>query len=88
MSKYFKNKNIYNIGTQNEIKINDLVKKIINFSKKKMIIKGSKEKLGNPSRRCPNISKIKKLGFKPRINLNHGLKKTYEWYLEDLKNEL
>ena len=42
----------------------------------------------NPSRRCPNISKIKKLGFKPRINLNRGLKKTYEWYLEDLKNEL
>ena len=83
-----KNKNIYNIGTQNEIKINDLAKKIINFSKKKMIIKGSKEKLGNPSRRCPNISKINKLGFKPRINLNRGLKKTYEWYLEDLKNEL
>jgi|TARA_B100000929_G_C15451577_1_gene401349 nucleoside-diphosphate-sugar epimerase len=83
-----KNKNIYNIGTQNEIKIKDLVKKIINFSEKKMIIKGSKEKSGNPSRRCPNISKIKRLGFKPRIKLNHGLKETYEWYLEDLKNEL
>ena len=83
-----RNNNIYNIGIQNEIKINDLVKKIINFSGKKMIIKGSKETPGNPSRRCPNISKIKKLGFKPRINLNRGLKKTYEWYLEDLKNEL
>ncbi len=83
-----KNKNIYNIGTQNEIKIKDLAEKIINFSGKKMIIKGSKEKSGNPFRRCPNISKIKKLGFKPRVKLNYGLKETYEWYLEDLKNEL
>ena len=83
-----KNKNIYNIGTQNEIKIKELAKKIITFSKKNMIITTSKEKLGSPSRRCPNISKIRKLGFKPRINLNRGLKKTYEWYLENLKNEL
>ncbi len=83
-----KNQNIYNIGTQNEIKIKNLVKEIIKFSKKKMIIKGSKEKLGSPSRRCPNISKIKKLGFNPKIDLNDGLKKTYEWYLRDLKNEL
>jgi len=83
-----KNKNIYNIGTQNEIKIKELVKKIINLSKKNMIITTSKEKLGSPSRRCPNISKIKKLGFNPRIDLNYGLKKTYEWYLKDIKNEL
>ena len=67
-----KNKNIYNIGTQDEIKIINLIKKIIRISNKKLLIKKTKEKLGNPSRRCPDISKIRKLGFNPTINLNTG----------------
>ena len=58
------------------------------ISKKKLIIKHAKEKLGNPQRRCPNITKIKKLGYRPKINLKEGLKKTFEWYLKEYKNEL
>ena len=79
-----KDKNIYNIGTEEEIKKKNLVKKIIFFSKKKLIIKKSKEKLGNTKRRCPNISKIKKIGFKPKIQLNVGLRKTFDWYNKEI----
>ena len=43
-------------------------------------IEKTKEKLGNPSKRCPDISKIRKLGFNPAINLDIGLEKTFEWY--------
>jgi len=75
-----RNKNIYNIGTQDEIKIIKLIKKLIKISNKKLIIKKTKEKLGNPSKRCPDISKIRKLGFNPAINLDIGLEKTFEWY--------
>ena len=75
-----RNKNIYNIGTQDEIKILQLIQKLVKISNKKLIIKKTKEKLGSSPKRCPDIKKISKLGFKPKINLDVGLKKTFEWY--------
>ena len=83
-----KNKNIYNIGTQDEIKIIKLIKKLIKISNKKLIIKKTKEKLGNPTRRCPDIRKISKLGFHPTIDLDTGLKATFEWCKEEFNNVL
>ena len=46
------------------------------------------EKKGNAIRRCPNLSKIKRLGYTPKVPLNKGLKKTFDWYMRDLKNEI
>ena len=83
-----KHKNIYNIGTQDEVKIIRLIKKLIKISNKKVTIKNTKEKLGSPSKRCPDIRKISKLGFKPQINLDVGLKTTFEWYRKELINVL
>jgi len=83
-----KHKNIYNIGTQDEIKIRDLVKLITFISGKKLHIQNTKEIKGNVKRRCPDILKIKKLGFNPKIDLNKGLGKTFEWYSKDIKGEL
>lgn len=38
----------------------------------------------DPERRCPDITKAKKLlGWTPNINLEDGLKKTIEWYKEN-----
>ena len=83
-----KHKNIYNIGTEDEIKIRDLVKRVIYISEKKLHIHNTKEILGSVKRRCPDILKIKKLGFKPKIDLNTGLENTFEWYSKDIKGEL
>ena len=83
-----KHKNIYNIGTEDEIKIRELVKRIIYISEKKLHIQNTKEILGDVKRRCPDILKLKKLGFKPKNNLNIGLEKTFEWYSKDIKGEL
>ena len=35
---------------------------------------------GSPNRRCPDITKLVKLGYKMRIDLNKGLYLTNEWY--------
>ncbi len=78
-----KNKNIYNIGSQDEVSINELVKKLIKISGKKLKIFKTPEMLGDVKRRCPNINKIKKLGFKTKTKLDIGLKKTFDWYLNN-----
>jgi UDP-glucose 4-epimerase len=35
---------------------------------------------GGTPRRCPDISKLGKLGYKPRVPLDVGLKPTVDWY--------
>ena len=75
-----KHLDIYNIGTTERIKIRDLAIKISKFFKKKIILHRAKIARGSTRHRCPNISKITKLGFKKKYNLNAGLSKTINWY--------
>ena len=69
-----KNLNIYNIGTHERITINKLAKIIIRHLDSKKIIRFGKLAKGGTKHRCPNISKIRQLGFKPKIKLNEGIK--------------
>ena len=70
-----KHLNVYNIGTNEKIKIKDLAYKLSKFFKKKIMLKKTLLARGGTKIRIPNINKIKRLGFKPRFNLNKGLKK-------------
>tara|TARA_B100000029_G_scaffold509958_1_gene600332 strand:+ start:11372 stop:12304 length:933 start_codon:yes stop_codon:yes gene_type:complete len=70
-----KHLNIYNIGTNERIKIKNLAYKLSKIFKKKIIFKKISIAKGGTKIRVPNIKKIKKLGFKPKINLNRGLAK-------------
>ena len=70
-----KHLNIYNIGTQEQIKIIDLAKIIIKIFKKKISIKKQQIAKGGTQHRTPNINKIKKVGFKKRFNIIRGLNK-------------
>ena len=51
----------------------------------KLILKDSP--LGSVKRRLPNINKIRKIGYKPEVNLNEGLKKTILWYEQKLSKQ-
>ena len=70
----------YHIGTQDEISIRDLAMKVIeNFGRTGQIEKGPAA-AGGTDRRCPDISKMRKLGYNPRISIDEGVKDTVTWY--------
>ena len=71
-----KHLNIYNIGTNEKIKIKDLARKLSKIFNKKIILKKTLLTKGSTKIRVPDIRKITSLGFKPRFNLSKGLRKT------------
>lgn len=75
-----KNRETYNIGTENEILIKDVAKKIIkNFDRIVLIVPGTLTE-GSTSRRCPSVKKLRMLGFKPKVSFSQGVEKTVNWY--------
>ena len=70
-----KHLNIYNIGTSEKIKIKDLAYKLSKIFKKKITLRKTSLAKGGTKIRIPNINKIKSLGFRPKFNLDKGLKK-------------
>lgn len=71
---------ILNLGNNNEeISISDLSKKLNLHYRKKLNFK--KLDIGSPKRRLPCLKKIINLTkYKPKINLDDGIKKTINWY--------
>jgi len=71
---------IYNIGSMEEVSIRNLVAGIGRcFQKEIKLLPGILSK-GSTPRRCPDTTKLKKIGFNKKLNLNDGLQKTVEWY--------
>ena len=70
-----KNLEIYNIGTSEKVKISKLANILANLFKKKIRLSKTKLLRGSPSKRCPDITKIKKLGFKQKFSLRKGLQR-------------
>lgn len=74
---------IYNLASGKRHSISFIVKKIVKLlkSKETLLKFGSKnyEKIRTESMHA-NINKINKLGWKPKINLENGLKKTINYY--------
>ena len=78
--KYDKSEPI-NVGTGKEISIKELVKLITGLVGFKGKIVWDASKPDGQPRRCLDISKAEKeFGFKARIDIKEGLKKTIEWY--------
>lgn len=75
-----KHREIYNIGSDTETTIRDLIFLIAERLGKKITIVPGELKEGSPKRRCPNISKLKVLGFKPQTSLKEGLPAVVDWY--------
>ena len=81
---------IYNIGTEHEISIERLAREVGRYFKREIeIIPGDLAK-GGTLRRCPDIAKLEKIGYKPMFTIQDGLRPTADWYIENagLKPEM
>ena len=81
----------YNIGSGINLRNIDLVKKILRVCHQEGIKVGKKTKIsfvkdrpGHDFRYALNSKKIKKrIGWKPKVNIQKGLVETIRWYIEN-----
>jgi UDP-glucose 4-epimerase len=81
--KNLKNFNIYNVGSEKSYSIQEICNILKKLSGKKTPIVADKGKLRKNDIKnvVSDCSKIKKLGWKPKISINEGLKLTLDWYI-------
>ena len=66
-----------------EISIKNVAREVAGYFGKGIEIIPGNLKEGSTKRRCPDITKLKNLGFNPKIPFKEGLKKTAKWYDEN-----
>jgi nucleoside-diphosphate-sugar epimerase len=71
---------IYHIGTMEEVAIADLARRAAAAAGREIALVPGPLQAGGTPRRCPDISKLAALGYKPRVPLDEGLKPTLDWY--------
>ena len=74
---------IYNIGTMEEITIQQLAIKMGAYWGKRITVVPGRLARGGTVRRCPDIGKLKSLGYESRISLDEGLRRTVCWYADN-----
>ncbi|MDN4522382.1 NAD-dependent epimerase/dehydratase family protein [Mycolicibacterium austroafricanum] len=73
---------IYHIGNDEEVAVLDLARRVGRGLGLELDIRPGQAALGGTPRRCPDISKMRNLGYRPKVDLGEGLKRTIDWYVE------
>jgi len=74
---------IYHIGTEDEITIKELAREVARHFDREIQIAPGRLQPGGTLRRCPNIQKLRALGYAPAVSLKQGLSATIPWYIEN-----
>jgi nucleoside-diphosphate-sugar epimerase len=79
-----KHREIYHLGTEEEISIANLARMVAQkgFGRDIRVVSGPLRE-GSPLRRCPHTEKIRALGFVPQVSLGQGVAETARWYAEN-----
>jgi nucleoside-diphosphate-sugar epimerase len=73
---------IYHVGNEEEVSVADLVAMMGRHVDRQVQSQPGRLQPGGTARRCPDIRKLRALGYAPRIPLEVGLRKTMSWYLD------
>lgn len=72
--------NPFNLGNPAELPISEFARVILKISGAKSKLVFEKLPVDDPKRRCPDITRIKTLGWSPKVVLEEGLLKTFEYF--------
>jgi nucleoside-diphosphate-sugar epimerase len=71
---------VYNVGTSDEVSVSDVARHVAAcFGREIDLVPGDVQP-GSSIRRCPDITRLRALGFAPRTALAEGIARTVEWY--------
>jgi UDP-glucuronate decarboxylase len=70
----------FNLGNPDEFTVRQLAEKVIAMTASSSAIVTESLPQDDPTRRCPDISKAKALGWEPKISLEDGLGRTIEYF--------
>ena len=74
-----------NLGTGEEVSIRELVNLIMKIMNVNLEIKWETNMPNGQPRRCVSTEKaFREIGFRPNVSLEEGLRKTIEWYKENI----
>ncbi len=80
LSQKGQDKDIFHVGVNSETKIIDIIKTIASLLEVEISVRPSPLQNGSTPRRCPDISKLISLGYRPACSLLHSLETTVDWY--------
>lgn len=87
LMKHYNSSDIINIGTGKDLRIKELAKligKTVGYQGK--IIWDRTKPDGTPKKQL-DVTKLFRLGWKPRIALKEGIKKEYQWFIEHIETK-
>lgn len=73
---------VYHVGNPEEIAIRDVAKLVGAYFDRNIEIVAQPLQKGGTPRRCPDIGKLRALGYMPKIMLADGFPKLATWYVE------
>jgi nucleoside-diphosphate-sugar epimerase len=73
---------IYHVGVQQETSIRELVHLIAAVRGVKITVLPGPLMPGSTPRRCPDVSRLAALGYKPQVDIREGVRRTAEWYFQ------
>lgn len=73
---------IYHLGTQHEVSIRHLIELLGEALGVELNIQPGPLRAGGTNRRCPDITKLRGLGYEPQVDLKTGIFETARWYAE------
>ena len=79
---------IYNIGSNFESEIIEVAKIIANLYDRKLEFRSSQPPLGETSRRLPDLSKLRNMGYTPQYPIMEGLELYKQWFESEGKNKI
>lgn len=74
---------IYHVGNPEELTIGKVARFIVREFGREVEIRPSSLPQGSTLRRCPDIGKLRKLGFAPKVPFARGIKPVVAWYRDN-----